>query len=212
MSPPGSGRRLLFRRFDALRGFDDRRDLPNRALRGRGREGRIGLERAGDIASARGGRLPGRIALRLHRRAPAGKFLRRHVERDGAVRDVDLDDIVGFDQPDRAALARLRRDMADREAGGNRRRTGRPSPGRKPSPAPCSSDSWWDRASPACQDRPSALHSGLGRRRPPSPRRRGYRRPRHPGSRRYAPVPRRSGSRNRTPAVFTMQPSSAKLP
>src|SRR3546814_2629911 len=63
-------------------------------------------------------RLPRRLALRVHRRAPRRKFLVREDQVDRAPGNVDLDQVAVLYQPDRPALGRLGRDMADRQARG----------------------------------------------------------------------------------------------
>src|SRR3546814_9057535 len=67
-------------------------------------------------------RLPRRLALRVHRRAPRRKFLVREDQVDRAPGNVDLDQVAVLYQPDRPALGRLGRDMADRQARGSPRK------------------------------------------------------------------------------------------
>src|SRR5690554_7629866 len=93
-------------------------EVAYRALVGGGGEHGVGLERRGDLAIAGGGGLPGVYAFRLHGCAALGERLVAELDVDGAVGDIDLDDVPLLHQADGTAGGRLGRDVADGESGG----------------------------------------------------------------------------------------------
>ena len=89
-------------------------DADGAARRARRQRG-VGLERGRDAPLAALRRLP---AGGILRGAAAGQLVVGDREANAAVRDVDLDRSPSSHQPDRAALGRLGRDVADRQARG----------------------------------------------------------------------------------------------
>src|SRR5690606_34110320 len=89
------------------------------ALVGAGSEGGISLERGRHIALAGGCGLPAELVLLG---AAGRQFLVGNGKIDGAVRNIDFDQVALTDEADRAALGGFRRGMADRQAGGAARK------------------------------------------------------------------------------------------
>ena len=58
-------------------------------------------------------RLEGRRSLRLHRRTSFGQLFVRDGDANAAIRDVDFDDVILFDEGDVAAFGRLGLDVTD---------------------------------------------------------------------------------------------------
>jgi hypothetical protein len=88
-------------------------EIADCATVGRGRKGRVGLQRRGDVAAAGSSRLPAERVLLdtagLQRSLVDSKL-------DGPVGDVDDDRVAFADQADGAAIGGFRRDVADRQA------------------------------------------------------------------------------------------------
>jgi hypothetical protein len=77
--------------------------------------GRVDLQGAADLPGAVFDRFPGLVASGFHRGAAGRDFFVRQLGVDGAVRDVDFDDVAFFDEADQAAFGRFRADMANRK-------------------------------------------------------------------------------------------------
>src|SRR5579863_5559150 len=88
----------------------------HRAAGGAGGERRISLQRGRHLAGALG-RLPGVLALGLHRFAAALEFGLVDGEVDRAGGDVDLDLVAILHQADQAAFGGFRRNVPDRKTG-----------------------------------------------------------------------------------------------
>lgn len=100
-----------------MSGFSFLRIQPHRALRRIAHMRRIDLQGTAHLAGARFDRLPGLVAFGVHRGTSARDFSIVDLRMDGAVRDVDLDDVAFFDEADQAAFRRFRADMANRKTG-----------------------------------------------------------------------------------------------
>jgi hypothetical protein len=89
--------------------------ITHRAGIGGGGHRRVGTQRRRDCALTQA---PGRSRRLLQPLAPLGELLVGDLKRHPPVRDVDRDRVAVLDQRDRAAGCGLRRDVADRQAGG----------------------------------------------------------------------------------------------